>query len=551
MKQCDAFDKFLGRKASQKFVEWLFDRRLLLCLLVALLALRLAFLYAFPIDLWNSADDYPVMSLAHAVHIDQRLSNDASIKIGYAQTSHPGIIFQIVSWVVYRTSTLYIFDTTEARLIETLNDSTKYWRIIQIIPLLTFPFIFPILGKPLVNEKYAGSLFIVPLVFFSFQPNFIYGFSYLGNDTFALPLGLALFLTLLKANNNIKYFYWWAAAGLIGGLGYLNKLNYIMWSVGIIAGYIISCVFLRVNTFITLRNVSLYLFGFVVAVLGIGMPYLGLSGVEEMLLRHKAYTTHNGLYGSGKQEILNLETFLHNLVNAFSDYPFFWLMFFVIIAQACWLISKEKQNKVWLGNNLPVIGSLFGAAVMVLFSALKHFLPHYLIPLVVVAICISWWSGSNCQSRTERLIVVPFAVLACAISLLGHTSSSLKAKQDNEVTLSEVSEIRKLPIDLAQTRLWTYHVSSKEYMQYFLATLVDSKEVNVLIDRANDVDKHFDIFGRIENKTLDALHWKYAVFQNHYFPTFEKLPDYFQSHGKVLVRYNKLLVIENINRDMN
>jgi hypothetical protein len=539
--------KTFGLKTTQMLTTWLFERRLILFLLLALLALRLAFFNAFPVDFWNTSNDYPVMSLAHAVYIDQRLSSDTSVKIGYAQTAHPGIIFQIVSWIVYRASSLFVYGTAEARLIDALSDSAKYWRIIQIVPLLVFSLVLLLLGKRLL-KKNAVSLFVLPLVFFSFQPIFIYGFSFLGNDTFALPLGLALFLTLIKANdgNNLKFGYWWICVGLIGGLGYLNKLNYIMWSAGVIAGYLVSCALLRINPLIILRNVLLFLFGFLGAVLGIGIPYLGRSGIEEMFLRHKAFIIHDGIYGSGKQDLVNPATFFHNFFESLSDYPFFWLMLFIIVAQACWVISKRKEDRVWLRSNLPVIGCLIGAAIMVLFSALKHYLPHYLIPLIVVAVCISWWSVANSQSQLEQLIIVPFAILACAISLAGHISSEVKAKRDIEATRSEVEKIRKLSLGLGQTRLWTYHVASKEYLQYFLATLVDSKEVNVLIDNANSIDKHFDIFGRSEYKAIDAMNWKYAVFQNNYFPTFEKLPDYFQTHGKIIIKFDKFQVIEKI-----
>jgi hypothetical protein len=182
---------------------------------------------------------------------------------------------------------------------------------------------------------------------------------------------------------------------------------------------------------------------------------------------------------------------------------------------------------------------------MVSGSAFKHYLPHYLIPLVVVVMCIAWWARANTKSPLNKVILFPFAILAFAVSLSSYYGQEKRLLLDIAELTKEISDIRELPIDEGQHRLWTYHVSSKEYMQYFMTSLVNSKEVTDFVERRSNVDRQFDIFGRYTEEQIDGLGWRYAIFQNGYYPTVGKLPKYFQTNGEVIRRYETLQVLEN------
>jgi hypothetical protein len=534
---------------TTKLQAWVTDRKWIFCLLAVLLLLRVAFLHFFPVALWNSSDDYPVMSLAHGIYLDERLATDAQKHVGYAQVAHPGIPFQIMSWVAYRISDIQFVGDFESRVRAVLSDSSRFFLALKIIPLIIFSLIFlPIWGRIVraLPLFYALSL---PLIYFSIGPAFTYGFMYLGNDTFALPLGVALLLVLTKANQvqgrqSIK---WWVLAGMIGGLSYLNKLNYVMWSAGIVFGYVFACLYLRTRILERIANIAAFFIGFGIAIQIIGCLYLGKAGVQSMLTKHGQYVTHSGLYGTGESTYVSLVEVLKNISGSISGYPFFWMLFSVILFQACWILAnRRKADRSWLETNLPLIGSFAGAALMVILAALKHYGPHYLIPLAAIMVCIAWWSGTQATSRYQQMFIIPFVMLAF-VSAFKDVVSFESIEQSRIIsTQKEIAQIHALPLPAGKTRLWTYHVSSKEYMQYFLSLLVESPKLNVLLDESNPKDKHLDIFGEYVDKALDEMNWKYAIFQNIYFGTPDKLPEYFTTHGKILKKFDHLLVVEHV-----
>ncbi len=525
-------------------------RQWFLLFALILLLLRLAFFNFTPVAMWESADDYQAMSLAHAIYLDERFSTNAPRHVGYAQVTHPGIPFQFASWAAYRISGFHHSSDFKNRVAETMTDPSRFWLVNQFLPVVIGLSIFALAWGTVSTNSRSWYAIAMPMLYLSYPPVWVYGFMYLGNDTFGLPLGIGLFSTcgLAIQSTGRKAIMWWVLAGLIGGLAYLSKLNYLMWSVGVLVGYCLSALLLSVRGTRVIINVVAYSAGFCIALLGIGAGYLGWAGFRLMIASHLSYLTHDGLYGTGNEAAVGTWKMLSAAQSSVSTYPLFWLLCLVVILDVFLCIWDKRKDIAWLRQQLPTISSTLFAALLVTAAAFKHYSPHYLIPLVVIILYWSWWVACQVTRKYQKPMVVLCAALAFISSFRTNVGEQIQASDNARVVNEEVAYVKALPLASGETRLWSYRITTAEYISHFVVALAEVPYLSAWLKESSPRDLNYNIFNDPEGqaKMLETTLWKYAVFDTKYFgkSSDQKLPDYFSTHGKVIARLENLIVVE-------
>jgi len=121
--------------------------------------------------------------------------------------------------------------------------------------------------------------------------------------------------------------------------------------------------------------------------------------------------SHSERYGSGDQNIVNLDSFFANMIDIFRTEVFMSVVIVVITLIIVFILIKQVQKNIKINNlfidyNLKVLISIFIAMVAQIVIVSKHMSFHYLIPaLMLIGILviiifkstkeICWYSRSN------------------------------------------------------------------------------------------------------------------------------------------------------------
>ncbi len=149
--------------------------------------------------------------------------------------------------------------------------------------------------------------------------------------------------------------------------------------------------------------------------------------------------THDGLYGSGNQQFLNLNTFLQNLPVFYQEH--FW--FLVVFTSVCIIIIVElvKKKQLFFQDRLNrfylafIIASLAGIVLV-----LKQYKGYYFAPLLALAIityAIIWLSYCN-ASKYKKAINALFL-----IPVLVHISFLLHSQRNQMTTMRIETKVRQ------------------------------------------------------------------------------------------------------------
>lgn len=96
----------------------------------------------------------------------------------------------------------------------------------------------------------------------------------------------------------------------------------------------------------------------------------------------KKLFNHAGIYGSGKETIIDLTTYLISLKEILSANYIFVIVLTVSIFSATYFIVRLKKNKkpIWVDDTLKFFVAIIICQIAGLLMVAKHFSPHYLVP---------------------------------------------------------------------------------------------------------------------------------------------------------------------------
>ena len=517
-------------------------------LFAVLMALALLWLIAnfFPrLDFWSFVGDYPMLSLAHALNV-QAWFESGLRQVGYFQEFHPGIPFQLASWLAFRIAQIFYPPDVTNSIQYTLRDPDLFWSVSQLLALC-LGLVGAIGLWRLSRRLSAGFAIAAMLVFFSFRPAWTYGLATLSIDTFALPMAVLFFtVTAYAFRAEKRSLIFWGLLGSLGGLAWLLKLNYIVWSLAAGVGLLVQLALRSV----TLRQFALRAgffalsFGAVGAILG--MVFLGPAGLAQTIDYHTGVATHAGYYGGGSSSFVDWNTIAINL-QTIAGRTDLWVATVVLLALIASVVIKRRRDSAWLKVNLPIAACLVTSILLGYAAALKHLNDHYLLVAAAVLPLVILWLG-QVSNRSIGRFLAPVVIILVGVAAIGYFQERSGSLWHMRAMSRDSETINSLPLTDGNVRLWSYRVNAGAYIANFTAAMSQVPSYFDDVKKVFPQDLEYDMWGtqvqfNHEWTSPDRVPWQYAIFDLNYFPDFTSLPSYFQENGTEIRKLNTVLVI--------
>ncbi len=207
------------------------------------------------------------------------------------------------------------------------------------------------------------------------------------------------------------------ASGIVLALGFATKFNYL------------PVLALPLFVLKTWKNRGIY------ALSGIGAFFVFVAPILDKFKEFRRFISgivqHDGLYGSGEEQVFNFQLLLQNLKEIFTSNPEIPVILVLIAGIIIALLLRKQQGQK--RSLLLFVGFLVVFVLQVLMVS-KHFKNHYLLPLFLLYALMLVESFRTSEgmhvSRTLRYILT----LALPLFFLGSASVryTLTAKTDRE-----------------------------------------------------------------------------------------------------------------------
>jgi hypothetical protein len=535
---------------------WLHNcKRMLAPILVIVLLASVAWreYRSHPLDFWSHSDgygDYVNITLAHAFNIDFGLSESSSAtgrRINENNTLHPGFPLQAASWMAYRISSISEGLDAAARCVAVLTDPAAFWLSIRLIAIAIGLAFSALYARAASSNGFLYSM-AVGLVYFCYEPAWDYSIRLLGNETFALPLALGVAwvagrcLNRAEQNSDLK---WWVAWGSLCALCWLNKLNYIAWTVAAVPACA-AHVYYRRPAFreIGLR-LALFGGGFVAAAYALAALMLGSGGLGRILQLHFGVLTHSGSYGNGPAGAVSLSKVVEAL-HSLTTYWSFLCLAGLICLLAVWILVSAGRKGMSSCRDSAYLIYLLSAAALFLAATLKHYGAHYLIAGVPAISLLMLGIATHIGPK-------PRLALAIAVGLvLIHSYRRFSTIQDaNFRRVTEMKEslraMEALPGRPGDSVLWTYRLPDRRFVMELIQFLAGVPEVGAIIDETlPSPDRSYFLWSPnvregTESVTFEKVKWRYAVFEK---GNYEQFLTGSQAGAKAYFEQNCKMVID-------
>ena len=511
-----------------------------LCFFWWLLAIRMN------VDIWYVDDDYATLSLAHAINIESWVTTGPPRSVEYFQTFHPGVPFQAVSWMALRLAAFFYPENSGNLVSYTLRHPELFWLANQVSALLLT--IVALIGLWWLSRR-LDLCFVVaaPMVFFSFQFAWIYGLLRLGNESFALPIGVAFFALAHRCLGYPRQrLILWATLGALGGLSLLVKLNYLIWPIAVFIGLMTALVMKGIDRPQALLRIGSFSIGFCIFVITVVPLFLRFKGLRQMIRWHWRVISHSGYYGLGEKAFVSWGGSLDAL-RSIAGNPNFWMASALVLILVVAVVCYRLRDREWLKKNLPFAVCIACAIIFGYAVAAKHFIAHYLTSVFAVLPMGVVWLGQSVGKRVGNLIAI--VIIGVVIAVCPNVFSERSAVLTHaEAVKRDLDKIYALPLGEGQFRLWSYRVNAAPYLTNFV---VDMSEIAKYRSEAANVfpqDSAYNIWSGLAlsqgvSADITAVPWQYAIFDRRYYGAFASLPTYFQQNGKELGGFDNVLVV--------
>jgi hypothetical protein len=458
--------------------------------------------------LHEDPDDYAALSLGHAINLDFWAETFPVRQVGYFQFTHPGLPLQGASWLVYRAARPEGADAA-GRALAAVADPSRFWLAERIAVAVLF--VLSVLAALALAWGEAGPLaFAVPLALLAFAPGWPYWLEQLGNESFALPIFLALWLAVRRALSAPPSPGPWLVVGAVGGVAYLNKLNYVAWLVA--AG--VACVHQALRSpdapSRSWRAPAALAAGAALSVAVVGGAFLGTAGLWTMLEAHLGYLLHTGVFGSGETGVVKPDTAWANLVAFLSADGVYTAWLAGAIALVAWARpwrageGESPARAAARGSMLLFLGAAAGLSFL---AAMKHYFPRYLVPMVVPL--------AFALLELRRRLKGPAVAALLAATLAADARAGyavrdrvLAAERTLRETGPELEAVRALPVHPGQVRLWLYKAPCPEYSASFVLDNAGHRELLIRF-----YPQHFPEDMAFFKRFPDFIPWEYMILE--------------------------------------
>ena len=516
-----------------------------------------------PLDFWSHSDgygDYVTICMAHALNIDFWVSKSpvsSRREINDNNTLHPGFPLQATSWAAYRISSIGKGHDAAARCESVISDPSAFWLSIRLIAIAIGVVCSVFLTRAASSQGFAYSL-AVGLFYFCYQPAWDYSIRLLGNETFALPLALAVGWVAWKSLNPSEgksALQWWAAWGSLCALCWLNKLNYIAWTAAVVPACAIYFAVRRPS----LREMALQLAafsgGFVVAAYALATMMLGPGGLEHILRLHFGVLTHSGAYGNGTEGAVSASA-VREAIHALAEFRLFLALAAVVCALGAWvLVSNAKKGRTASSSSAFIV-YLLCAAGLFLAAVLKHYGAHYLVAGVPAISLLLLVVGGYLSPKT-RMAVGILVGLVLVHSYRHYWATKVGTYNHATAIQAGLRAMDSLPGRPGDAALWTYRLPDRRFGMELVRFLAGVPEVAAVIDdKFPTPDKAYFLWlptVRVgtESMPFDKVKWRYAVFERGNYDYLLKASQgsakvYFERHCKRIIDGPEISVFERL-----
>jgi len=293
-------------------------------------------------------------------------------------TDHPGTPMQMFTGLVIRVTHVLIGQGPLTQ--DVLSRPEMYLATGSLcLSILTF-FLLLWLGRVAMrnNGRFTGALIL--------QSTFVLSTILIELQLRYTPDRVMVMYNLILAGLTIKYLFtenyairkYAILAGILMGIGLATKFNYL-------PALIIP--FLVIPDF---RNRLIYSFTTVL------FFFIGVAPILDKFNEFRRFisgiATHEGVYGSGAQQMINWKTFGHNMLELLSSDPTYAIILFISIGLIIFYLFNRKKFKQF--DRYPIILIGFAIATLIGFLLIsKHYKVVYFVPVLSLsglALFIIW-----------------------------------------------------------------------------------------------------------------------------------------------------------------
>ncbi len=503
-----------------------------------------------PLDFWSTPDDYAAHSLSHALNLEQALAENTARRIGYFQYIHPGLPFQFVSWLDFRVAQLFTTTDSKNPVLSTLANPGGFWLANRVSALGLL--LAGLATAWCCARRLDGvTALVAALVFLSFQPAWTHTVLRLGNESFALLLGAGLFGLLLRAFAGEQCLAGpWVIVGLLAGTAYLMKMNYVTWIIAAAIGLLTALVCRRGSVRPFVGRAALLVAGFAGGVVVLGVLALGTRGMHALFREQRRILFHSGRYGGGDPEIFD-EAAVAEAVRDIAANLDLWLVPLCLAIITILVVASRRKDRAWLKSNLPFVAGCGAAMVLGYAAAIKHFRPHYLVPVAAVLPALVTWIGESVNARVRRFVA---GVVALSILLAGgKTWREYSGNLTHAAALREdCRRIEQLPLAASQVRVWARVNSPAQIASTVILWSNTGSTYQPVLQTLYPHDALYEIWDRkvyYQGQLVppETVPWQYAILDRRRFPDFESVPACYRDHGTELPGYQAVVVVARTN----
>ena len=459
------------------------------------LALPICFLIFFwtqivvkrPIDFWGIPWDSPIMSLSHAINIDFWLIGGEKRELGTPQLIHPGLIYQVISWVLYRLTSGDITGSPLELFQHALIDPSNYWGALQYVPLFLSILSIALIWQ--VSRQNNVIIFLAAIAsYFIASPTARFGVYDFFNESSSLLMASVFFIA---ANHYFKRTQTLAREhvgktvlfGFIGSLMYMHKMNYVIWALSAVSGFIVLALLDRSNRKVVVVNLLIYLGSLVAFIVILSALLFGdVHGVIRMLKLHVGLIAHSGVYWAGPRDVFSVDTMVNAFRTLLAYHTLFVYFGLVSLALISGTIFRKRKDAEWLKKYLPAAAVLTTALLIMTLAILKHLVPYYIVSIAAIYPFILLWLA-NSEMKRPLIIAAPLILIA-AFSFFGPSNifdAELRNREGEmayaKETLEDVEKIKsEFPLG-EKNRFWMYRIIAPEFQRIFIVEFTSRQDL--------------------------------------------------------------------------
>jgi len=256
----------------------------------------------------------------------------------------------------------------------------------------------------------------------------------------------------------------------------------------------------------------------------------GFQGVQTMLHHHSNLIIFSGHYGGGERNIIDLSKFISSLKGLYVNNFYFFITYLTLITLIFSKICLNfKRNKFYSYEGIVI----FFALILMLVAILKHYVPYYLVSVVVIfpfAILFVFKEFDfisdinkkfnnflNNLKKTIALLLIPILAYPSFINAKNEINSRYKEKlYSDEVMFDTQSILSDFPLNKDQIRLWMYRIVSPQFQRNFIIEFISNTNFQERLVNIQGHEYQFSPWNNwvmYQNKwqKIDDFKWKYIV----------------------------------------